>query len=138
MCTITYDNQATLSFANFIYTKATKDDINELCKLLTALFSQEIEFSPNEMCQINGLTQILDNARIGEILVCKYQGKIIAMVSLLYSVSTALGAKVATLEDMIVDVEYRGQGVGDRLLEYTIQYAKNTDAKETIKNSVST
>jgi GNAT superfamily N-acetyltransferase len=46
------------------------------------------------------------------------------MASLLYTISTAEGGKAALFEDFIVQPEYRGQGIGTRLLEYVIQQAR--------------
>ena len=42
------------------------------------------------------------------------------MVNLLYTVSTALGDRVAILEDMIVDRDARGRGLGSRLMTEAI------------------
>ena len=38
------------------------------------------------------------------------------MINLLYTVSTALGGRVAILEDLIILPEYRGKGAGTRLV----------------------
>lgn len=38
------------------------------------------------------------------------------MVSLLYSISTALGGKVAILEDMIINKNYRNKGFGKQII----------------------
>jgi len=46
------------------------------------------------------------------------------MVNILYIISTALGGHVAILEDMIVDKEYRGQGIGRSLVEFTLAQLK--------------
>jgi len=46
------------------------------------------------------------------------------MVNILYIISTALGGHVAILEDMIVDQEYRGQGIGRSLVEFTLAQLK--------------
>ena len=51
------------------------------------------------------------------------------MVNLLYTISTALGGKVAILEDMIVDPEYQHKGVGSKLIQYAIDYSKEIDCK---------
>ena len=45
---------------------------------------------------------------------------VIGMVSFLYSISTALGGKVALLEDMIIDKNYWKGGYGKRLLKDAI------------------
>ena len=50
-------------------------------------------------------------------------GRIVGMVNLLYTISTALGRRVAILEDMIVDPNFRASGFGAVLLEAAIQQA---------------
>jgi GNAT superfamily N-acetyltransferase len=106
-------------------TLANLQDIPELISLLTVLFSQDIEFEPNREKKQNGLLQIIIHPEIGEILVLKGDGKIIGMVSILYSVSTALGGKVAILEDMVIKPSFRNLGLGSELLKTAIEFAKN-------------
>jgi GNAT superfamily N-acetyltransferase len=105
-------------------TQATLSDIPALCELLAVLFSQEAEFSPDPEAQRRGLEQIVRHPEIGHILVAREDGQVLAMLSLLYTVSTALGARVALLEDMVVSPDARGSGVGSRLLEYAVQFAR--------------
>ena len=106
-------------------TTAKISDIPALCELLAVLFSQEAEFAPDLEAQRRGLDQIVRNPEIGHILVARNDTeKILAMVSLLYTVSTALGARVALLEDMIVSPGFRGCGVGSRLLEHAVRFAR--------------
>jgi len=99
-------------------------DLPELVVLLNDLFTQDIEFVPDWEKQKDGLEAIINNSEIGEILVLKGDGKILGMVSLLYSVSTALGGKVAILEDMIIHQDYRKQGLGKELLGEAIRFSK--------------
>jgi len=103
---------------------ATIDDLEELIGLLHVLFSQDIEFEPDYEKQKRGLKQIISTPETGEILVLKIDGKILGMVSLLYSISTALGGKVATLEDMVIDKDFRGKGLGKELLKAAINFSK--------------
>ena len=81
---------------------ATTSDIPSLCTLLDYLFSQEVEFKPDHKIQSRGLEKILNNNNIGNIIVAKKNEKIIGMVILLYTISTAMGERVALLEDMVV------------------------------------
>ena len=105
-------------------TKALASDVPELCNLLAILFSQEAEFSTNREAQTKGLSQIIDSREIGYIVVAKENGVVVGMVNVLFTVSTALGARVAIFEDMIVSPEVRGSGVGSKLLEYAISSAQ--------------
>lgn len=102
---------------------AKNEDILSLCKLLNELFSLEKEFSPNETLQKKALETILNDEKIGHILVCEVDEKIVAMVNILYSFSTALGNKVAILEDMIVLKKFRKQNIGTKLLSFAKEFA---------------
>jgi GNAT superfamily N-acetyltransferase len=95
-----------------------------LVNLLTALFSQEAEFSPDAAQQERGLNLILSDPARGDILVAEVQGEVVGMVSLLPMVSTALGAPTAILEDMIVKPEFRGRGIGQSLIEAAKGFAQ--------------
>ena len=102
---------------------ATTADIPTLCSLLDHLFSQEVEFKPDHKTQGRGLEMILNNNNIGNIFVAKKNEKIIGMVILLYTVSTALGERVALLEDMVVSPDERELGIGSTLLDHAVKYA---------------
>ena len=105
-------------------TLATLADLDELVHLLNVLFTRDIEFEPDYIKQRIGLELIILNPEIGEILVMKIDGKVLGMVSLLYSISTALGGKVATLEDMVIAEEFRRKGLGAELLKEAISFAR--------------
>lgn len=105
-------------------TLATLANLDELVHLLDVLFAQDIEFEPNHEKQRAGLEQIISNPSVGEILVMKVDERVVGMVNLLYSISTALGGKVAILEDMVVAKEFRRKGLGKQLLHEAIAFAK--------------
>lgn len=110
--------------------KATAADIPDLCDLLTELFSQEVEFTPDQNLQANGLAQIILNREAGVIMVARNDGgDVIGMINLLFTVSTALGARVALLEDLVVAPSERGLGVGTQLLTEGISLAKEMGCK---------
>lgn len=103
---------------------AESKDVTELVSLLLLLFSQEAEFAPNTLLQEQGLRQIINNPEIGHVIVARDKGRILGMVNLLYTVSTALGGKVGILEDMIVHPDFRGQHIGGDLLGEAIKHAR--------------
>ena len=109
--------------------KATPADIPALSELLSALFSQEAEFTPNSEAQAKGLNQIIGNPEVGAVLVAREGGQVIGMVNLLFTVSTALGGQVALLEDMVVSSQARGAGVGSELLDHAISFARAQGCK---------
>jgi len=91
-------------------------DLEAMAALLGHLFSQESEFRPEPALQRRGLRQILRRPGQGRLLVVEAGGEVLGMVSLLAGISTALGSKVAWLEDLVVAPGHRGQGLGRRLL----------------------
>ena len=111
------------------FSKATEADIPLLSELLSVLFTQEVEFKPDERAQMKGLSMIISSPATGAILIARNGQSILAMVNLLFTVSTALGERVATLEDMIVAPSARGSGLGSALLSYAIEFAKECGVK---------
>ncbi len=109
--------------------KATHLDIPELVELLNSLFEQEAEFEPNSETQSKALSKIILDSKIGIILIAKDDDKILGMVNLLFTESTALGSKVALLEDMVVLSSSRGRGIGSQLIDYAISEAKKAGCK---------
>lgn len=108
---------------------ATLDDIPQLCDLLELLFSQEAEFQPNRAIQSAGLRQIIEQPERGRILVLRDGPSLLGMVNLLFTISTALGGRVAILEDMVVHPSQRGSGAGSRLLQAAINTAQCADCR---------
>lgn len=110
-------------------TKAIHSDVPELVELLKTLFEQEAEFEPNSEAQRKVLSKIILDPKIGMILVARDDEKILGMINLLFTESTALGAKVAILEDMVVLAKSRGEGIGSQLIDFAISEAKKEDCK---------
>ena len=102
---------------------AISADVDALCVLLGELFAQETEFTPDAEAQRCGLVMILAEPRAGEIWVARCAGKVVGLVNLLFTISTALGAPVALLEDMVVSRHHRGTGIGTQLLNKAIDVA---------------
>ena len=100
-------------------------DIPQLCILLDELFGQETEFTPDRELQEMGLSEILNDVSVGAILVArKESNKIIGMVNILYTISTALGGRVGILEDFVVLSKHRNCGIGSKLIIAAISFAK--------------
>lgn len=100
-------------------------DIPALCTLLDSLFTQETEFKSDHNAQVRGLASVIESDEVGDILVVRENGDVIAMVNILYTVSTALGTRVGLLEDMIVSKAGRGSGIGSKLLEKAVEFARD-------------
>ena len=104
--------------------EATPADIPQLCQLLGILFSQEVDFAADVTLQERGLSMIISNPDVGRILVLRDGDRVLGMANLLFTVSTAMGARVAVLEDVIVLPEYRGKGFGRQLLNASVSLAR--------------
>lgn len=103
---------------------ATLDDLSDLTELLMVLFEQEEDFTPNRDKQLRGLRLILEQPSRGRIFVLRNQNRIIGMINLLITISTAEGGFVLILEDLVVRKEHRGQGYGSQLLQHAIEFAR--------------
>ena len=108
---------------------AKTKDIPVLCELLWELFSQEVEFTPNKKSQEKALKRIIEDENIGDIFVAVKENKVVAMVNVLYTISTALGEKVAILEDMVVSQNYKNQKIGSSLIEFALDYLEKNSFK---------
>ncbi|MDD2292236.1 MAG: GNAT family N-acetyltransferase [Aliarcobacter sp.] len=108
---------------------AKTEDIPVLCELLWELFSQEVEFTPNKKSQEKALKKIIEDENIGDIFVAVKENKVVAMVNALYTISTALGEKVAILEDMVVSQNYKNQKIGSSLIKFALDYLEKNSFK---------
>ena len=104
---------------------ARRDELAQLVALLTILFSEETEFTPDYEKQTRALEKILSDESVGTVYVAREEGRVVAMASLLYTVSTASGGKAALFEDLIVLPTHRGRGIATELVAYMIAEARN-------------
>jgi GNAT superfamily N-acetyltransferase len=102
---------------------ATTADLPALADLLAELFALESDFVPDRAKQLAGLHLILDNPALGRLFVLRVDGRAAGMANALITVSTAEGGRVLLLEDVIVAREYRGSGLGRRLVEHVLAWA---------------
>lgn len=100
-------------------------DVPQLADLLNLLFTQEADFKPDRQKQERGLRLIIESAHIGLILAAREGEKVVGMVSLLFTISTAEGGPACWLEDMVVRPDRRGTGLGSRLLQKAIDHARS-------------
>jgi len=103
---------------------ATLEDVPQLTELLFDLFTLEGDFKPDRSKHMRGLRLILEQPSRGRIFVVRQEGQILAMINLLFTISTAEGGFVLLMEDVIVHRNHRHRGFGEKLLEYCIQFAR--------------
>ena len=100
------------------------DDLPRLVGLLKILFSQEAEFAPDCGKQTRALEKILSDESAGTVYVAREDGLVVAMASLIYTVSTAEGGTAALFEDLIVLPSHRGRGIAAALVRFIIAEAR--------------
>ncbi len=103
---------------------ATLDDLPQLTELLFDLFTLEGDFKPDRTKHMRGIRLILEQPSRGRVFVIRQDGRIVAMVNLLFTISTAEGGFVLLLEDLIVHGDHRHRGFGDMLLKYSVDFAR--------------
>jgi GNAT superfamily N-acetyltransferase len=106
------------------FDSARSEDVPQLTELLGLLLAQEADFAPDPERQRRALNAIVADASIGRIYVMRERAEVIAMASLLYTVSTAEGGKAAWLEDLVVRPSRRGRGIGRMLLQQVAARAR--------------
>ena len=99
-------------------------DLPRLVELLGILFESEAEFSADAEKQRSALQAILGDPAKGRIFVAREGREVIAMASLLYTISTAEGGKAALFEDLVVAPEHRKRGIGEALLKHVVAEAR--------------
>lgn len=103
---------------------ATEEDLPQLADLLAELFALESDFQPDREKQMRGLRLILNDPAIGRLFVLRVDGKVTGMANALITISTAEGGPVVLLEDIIISGTHRGMGLGRRLFDHVVAWAK--------------
>ncbi len=106
---------------------ATLEDLSELVDMVMELFSVEKDFDPDRVKQERGLRLILEQPSRGRIFVVRTDHRIIGMVNLQITISTAMGGFVLLMEDVIIHPDHRGQRYGTRLMNHVIDFARKKD-----------
>ncbi len=106
------------------YGPANAKDLPQLVELLGVLFTDEAEFQPDAAKQKRGLEAIFSNPALGRIFVAREGKRVVAMASLLYTISTAEGGKAALFEDLVVHPDERKRGIGEALLKHVVDFAR--------------
>jgi ribosomal protein S18 acetylase RimI-like enzyme len=104
---------------------AKASDLTRLVELLGILFESEAEFSADAEKQRAALQAILADPAKGRIFVAREGREVVAMASLLYTVSTAEGGKAAWFEDLVTAPEHRKRGIGEALLKHVVNAARD-------------
>jgi GNAT superfamily N-acetyltransferase len=108
--------------SNIIVRSAKSIDVPVMVNLLYQLFSIEKDFTFDEEKHRRGLGLLVE-AQSAKVLVAEAGGQVVGMLTAQISISSAEGKIAATLEDMVVDFKFRGQGIGHILMGAMEQWA---------------
>nr|QFG73834.1 MAG: acetyltransferase (GNAT) family protein [Megaviridae environmental sample] len=109
--------------------KLEPSDYNKNYLNLLKQLSDCPDLSPSEFELIYNQLDINHN-----IYIIEHDNKIIASITLIREPKFIHGKAVLHIEDVIVDENSRNLGYGKQLLEFALQYAKDTDCYKTILN----
>ena len=105
---------------------AVDRDMDVMIALLHDLFSIEEDFHVDPEKQRRGLAMLIQN-RDGaccKVAVDDVRGCVVGMCTAQTLISTAEGGIVAIVEDVVVEKNYRGQGIGARLMRTLADWAE--------------
>jgi GNAT superfamily N-acetyltransferase len=108
---------------SFSSPSAELEDLPQLVELLAELFREEADFQPDARKQEHGLKLILEAPQRGRIFVIRTDHRILGMINLLFTISTAEGGTVLLMEDVVIHPQHRRQGFGSQLVEHAKDYA---------------
>jgi GNAT superfamily N-acetyltransferase len=108
--------------AEVVIRPARAADIPSLVGLLALLFTLEADFEVDADCQRRGLDMLIAHP-LSRIMVAEGDGRVVGMCSGQLTISTAEGGYALLLEDLVVDDDSRGRGVGRRLLDAVAGWA---------------
>jgi GNAT superfamily N-acetyltransferase len=106
---------------------ATIEDLHEITELVMELLELQDDFDADRELQQRGLRLILEQPARGRIFILRNDHKILGMVNLLFTISTARGGMVIILEDFIIHPTHRGQGYGSILVDHVKEFAESKD-----------
>ena len=100
--------------------QAKLSDLETLINLLEMLFSIEEDFTFNPANHKKALTNIINHSDCCCMVAIDVNNEVIGMCCAQWVYSTASGQKSAWLEDLIINHQYQGYGIGKQLIE-TVQ-----------------
>jgi len=105
---------------------ARPEDIPRMTDLLAELFSIETDFAPDVERQVRGLSVLVAGPPGRScVLVAEQEGIVAGMATIQTLVSTAEGGRVGLVEDVVVHRDLRGRGIGTRLIEKIVAWARS-------------
>ena len=114
---------------SYTISSVQRRDLDKMIGLLQQLFSIEADFNVDPHKQKQGLELLLESESAEIFVVRSDSDEVIAMATLQLVISTAEGGLVAWMEDVVVDTDHRGQGVGELLLSHINRWVEHQGIK---------
>ncbi|MBU1659529.1 GNAT family N-acetyltransferase [bacterium] len=95
--------------------QAKEEDLSQMAELLSVLFAIETDFMIDYKKQYAGIKRLFEHES-SDLLVAKYENKVVGMLTMQRLISSAEGDYVGQIEDLVVYEQYRKMGVGSRLI----------------------
>ena len=102
---------------------ARQEELEPMVALLRLLFAIEADFRFDAARQRRGLGLLLQDDR-ARVLVARVNGRVVGMCTGQVVISTAEGGPALLVEDVVVDPDHRGRGVGSALLAALTDWAR--------------
>lgn len=106
---------------------AQAGDLSALCGLLGELFAIESDFRVDPARQERGLKLLLADGR-ARVLAAEAAGRVVGMCTGQLVVSTAEGGPAVLVEDLVIQADWRGRGLGRGLLAALEDWARSRGA----------
>ncbi len=103
--------------------EATIDDLPVLCALVSELLASEVDFEPDYDKQYRGLKLLLDDPN-SLLLAAEADGKVVGICSTQRLISSAQGGYSILIDDLVIDKNYRQQGLGKKFLDHVADWAR--------------
>jgi len=109
---------------NLIIRQANKEDVSLILGLIKQLAEYEKLLHEVVATENDIRENLFGDRKYAEVLIAEYENKPAGMALFFYNFSTFVGKPGIYLEDLFVLPEFRGKGIGKRLLLSLIKYAK--------------
>lgn len=108
--------------------QAVSADLSQMAQLLEKLFAIEEDFQYSYDLQRQGLSLLLESESC-TLIVATQSNTIVGMITGQLTISTAEGGRSLLVEDLYVDEQVQGRGIGKRLLHEVGKWASRYGAK---------
>lgn len=111
-----------------IVRKAIPDDMDSILTLFKSLVTMEPDFEYHLRKHRAGFGAMMADSKRCRVLVAEMAGKVSGLCTAQLLYSSAMGGFIALIENFVVADAFRGQGLGQQLLEILEQWAKKRGA----------